>query len=192
MKIFTIALGLVFSLTAFAGLNMKPGLWEIKMNMQGADGGQKDPMAEMHKAMAGMSPEQKKQMAAMMGKVGSMGSMGAMGTKGKMPAPAMGLSPAGNIQVCYTKEMLENEESITKQQGKKCKTDITKKTSTNVVANFKCEDGTSGVSNWTIKNATSYLGKVDIKDKDGKKTHMTFNGKFAKADCGNIKPKTTK
>ncbi len=175
MKICIALLLMSFSLSTFAALGMKPGLWEIQMSLAGADGKQTDPMAEMRKAMAGMSPEQQKQMAGVMGKMGG----------GKM-----GIAPGGGMQVCYTKEMLENEANLNQQKDKKCTTTVKEKSASKVIADFKCDDGTSGTSNFTIKDSSNYNGIVDVTDKTGKKSKMTFNGKFASNDCGDVKPMT--
>lgn len=165
----------LLSLPAFAALNMKPGLWEMEMQMGGGDG-QPDPMAQMREAMAGMSPEQQKQMMAMMGKM--RGGAG------------LGVNDKGGIttKVCYTKEMLENEASLAQQKDKKCTTNIKEKTAKKVVLDFKCEDGTMGDGVWTIEEPTKFLGLMNVTDKKGQKNKMTFKGKFASNDCGTVKP----
>ncbi|MEK6623340.1 MAG: DUF3617 family protein, partial [Bdellovibrionota bacterium] len=141
----------------------------------GTGGKQVDPMAEMRKAMAKMSPEQQTQMAAMMGKMG-----------GKV-----GMTPAGAMRICYTKEMLENEANLNQQKDKKCTSTIKEKSARKIVADFKCEDGTSGSSIFTIKDTSNYTGDVNVTDKSGQKSKMSLNGKFVSNDCGDVKPFNT-
>ncbi|MBI2521243.1 MAG: DUF3617 domain-containing protein [Bdellovibrio sp.] len=175
MKIIVAFLMILSSFSTFAALGIKPGLWEMEMTMGGADGKQVDPMAEMRKAMAKMSPEQQKQMAAMMGKMGGR----------------MGMTPGGAMRICYTKEMLENEANLNQQKDKKCTSTIKEKSAKKIVANFKCEDGTSGNSIFTIQDTSNYSGDVDVTDKSGQKSKMSLKGKFVSNDCGDVKPFNT-
>ena len=123
--------------------------------------------------MAGMSPEQQKQMAGMMGKMGKMG-----------------MSPGGAMRMCYTKEMMENEGNLNQQKDKKCTNTVREKSASKIVIDFKCDDGTSGTSIMTIKDSTHYTANVDMTDKTGQKSKMSLNGKFVDSDCGDIKPLT--
>eukprot|EP01036_Dinobryon_divergens_P043480 gene43480-57883_t len=75
-----------------AAQNIKPGLWEITNQMQGAPGSKADAaMAQMQKQMAAMSPEQRKMVEDMMAKKGLQ----------------IGSTPGGGmaVKVCVTPEM---------------------------------------------------------------------------------------
>lgn len=170
MRFFLLGLTLA-SLPAMAALDLTPGLWTIDMQIE-ARGKKIDPSAEMKKAMAKLSPEQRQQMAAMMGQQGAM------------------LSPEGT-KVCYTKEMLSMEESIARtDKNEKCKTSKVKATSKRVETTFVCEDGTKGDAVWTVENAKLYKGLVNITEKTGQTSKINYTGKFASSDCGKVKPTT--
>ncbi len=158
---------------SFAALAIKPGLWSIQSIVK--HGGQEyDAGKIMKEAMAKMSPEQKKQMEAMMKKMGKNG-------------PAFSMSDKG-MQVCFSQEMLKNEEFLNQHQDQKCKTAFPVKTSKHVVAEFKCESGTSGTADWQVKDSTHYIGKVSFNDKGGQKTEVNYKAEFVNTDCGSIKP----
>ena len=99
MKYLVILLTMGFvSESALAALSIKPGLWTVQSILK-RDGQEIDAGKMMKEAMAKMSPEQRKQMEAMMAKMGGEGG----------PAFRMG---DNGMQVCYTKELLKNEEML--------------------------------------------------------------------------------
>lgn len=167
MKFFAIAFLLTTSF-AHAALNMKPGLWKVSMMME-SEGKKHDPSAQMKAAMAKMPEAQKKQMMDMMAKHGA------------------GMSEDGATQVCYSKQMIEKPESFQKQQ-KKCDTKIIKNTSTEVVMNFKCEDGSKGDATWTVSSSDKMKGLINMTNSKGKVSKIDYTGNFVKADCGAVKP----
>jgi len=135
------------------------------MNIE--SGGKKvDPMAEMKKAMAGMSPEQRKQMEMAMGR-----TMNGNGTS-----------------VCYTQELLNQQNGLVPDSDEqKCKTDIKIKTSSKFAADFKCEDGASGTMEFNRDSKEKFNGLVRM-TRDGKFSKVVYEGKFVNADCGSVKP----
>lgn len=168
MKFFVIALFVTTSF-AHAALNMKPGLWNINMVIK-SEGKEFNPAAQMQAAMAKMPEAQKKKMMEMMGKQGA------------------GMSSDGKTQVCYSKAMIEKPDSFGKQANTKCDTKIVTNSSSKVVTNFKCEDGTVGDATWTVAGAEKMTGLVNVKDPKGKASTINYTGSFAKADCGSVKP----
>lgn len=168
MKYFAIAF-LLSSTFANAALNMKPGLWKVGMMIE-SDGKKFDPTAQMKASLAKMPEAQKKQMMDMMAKQGA------------------GISANGDTQVCYTKAMIDKPESFQKQQEMKCDTKIIKNTSSEVSTNFKCEDGTTGDSKWSVTSPEKMTGLVNVKDPKGKLSKINYTGSFVKADCGAVKP----
>jgi len=163
---------LMTSLTAQAGLSMKPGLWGVAMVVS-TSGKQIDPSAEMKKAMAGMPADQKKKMQEMMKKMG---------------APT-GIGENGDMQVCYSEGMLKNPGSLVKPQDKqKCDAKVVEQSDTKVVTNFKCEDGTTGEATWSMSGPEKYHGLIKMKSPKRGATEINSSGKFISSNCGNVKP----
>jgi hypothetical protein len=172
-KLLLIALIMSYPISSFAALSIKPGLWSIQSKVK--TGGQEYDAGKMMKdAMDQMPPEQKKQMEAMMAKMGKGGS-------------AFHLSDKG-MQVCFSQEMLKNEEFLNQQKNQDCKSTFPIKTPTHVVAEFKCANGSEGKLDWTVKDSTHYAGKAVMSDPSGNKTEVNYNASFVKADCGSVKP----
>jgi len=168
-----LSLSLVFIPPSFAALSIKPGLWTMETKMK-KDGKEYDPQAQMKAAMAKMSPEQKKQMQAMMEKMGH-------------GASAFNLNEKG-IQICFTGEMLKNEEFLNQHRDSECATVFPIKTANHVVTEFKCKSGATGKAEWTVKDSTHYSGIVNMTDKKGTQSEIDYRGTFASADCGKVKP----
>ena len=160
-------LSLLVSASAFASLNMKPGLWTVQTKVT-QDGKTHEPRVEMKKSMEDMSPEQRSQVEAMMKKMGA------------------GLGDDG-MKVCYTPEMIQNDSALSRHGKEKCETHFKTKTASRVAGDFKCDDGSTGKMDWTLSGNEKYTGKVTL-DRDGKKTDIAYNGKFVSSDCGDVKP----
>lgn len=155
--IFLIAL-LVFSVNSYsAKLDMKTGLWQVKMMME-VDGKKFDPMEQIKKTMA-MLP--KAQQEAMLAK--------------------MNVDKDANI--CFTKEMLENPDNVKFSKDDKCKHKIVKKTSKRMEMKLDCKDGVKGDAVMTLTSPTSYEMKSVSKDKEGRVVVINQTAKFLKADC---------
>lgn len=168
-------LAAVLAVASFAAgaQTLKPGLWEInnKMNTPGMA----DPMAEMHKQMAQMSPQQRKQMEA------------AMAQQGVKMAPGAGGGMA--MQMCMTKEMVERND-VPMQEG--CRTTQNQRTGNTHKFAFTCSNPpSSGEGQVTYAGPEAYNTKMTVKTAAQGRTEATTmeaSGKWLKADCGNVKP----
>jgi hypothetical protein len=170
MKKTLFAAALIFPLSSFAALDIKPGLWTTKMTIEIA--GQKiDPAMMMDTAFAIMSDEQKKKVQDMIAKSGhSMPKMDKDGAK-----------------TCWTADMLKDPNKVTETE--ECKTTITSQTSKKVVGTFKCtEPEATGTFEWNAKSQTAYSAVMTGKTADGKSAIIRGEGKFLSADCGKLKP----
>jgi hypothetical protein len=163
--------------SAASAQTMKPGLWEITNQMQGAQGSQAaGAMAEMQKQLASMPPEQRKMMEEMMAKQGVQ----------------MGKSTNGGmaIKVCMTKEMVERNDVAQQQDG--CTHTTSPRSGNTMKFAFVCTkppsrgDGqvtfvSPEAYTMQMKATSSARGKEETMD-------MQSSGKWLGTDCGNIKP----
>ncbi|MBI4988339.1 MAG: DUF3617 domain-containing protein [Rhodocyclales bacterium] len=101
MKKLILALGLsLLAAPAFAG-DMKAGLWEMKTSKQIIDGqDMQAQMRQMQQQMAGLPPEQRKQMEAMMGRQG------------------MSMGPGGATRMCISEEMAKRDAPMIDHEGR--------------------------------------------------------------------------
>jgi hypothetical protein len=156
------------------GTKMSPGLWEHSFTMKTQSGQMEKAMKEMQQAMAGMPPEQRRQMEAMMAQRG------------------MSMGPQGNsVKVCLTKEEAERDEPPPAQDG--C-TQTARRSGNVWSISFKCPGPppSSGDGRVTLHSATAYSGVIDaVTEVEGQpeKVQMTTSGKWLGANCGNIKPR---
>lgn len=164
-----------------AAQTMKPGLWEITNKMGGSgDTGAKMAAAQeqMQKAMASMSPEQRKQMEKMMAQQGVNMQPGAAGG---------GMS----TRICITKEMAARNEAPAQQQGD-CKRESMQKNGNTTKFKFTCsKPPSSGEGEVTMHSPESYTMKMKMsRDVKGRPEQMTMDaqGKFVSSDCGSVKP----
>jgi hypothetical protein len=174
MKQFLLVLSLIIiSAPVMASLAIKPGKWRIETQMSTEGKAQIDPMAKMREAMKDMTPAQRKQMQDMMAKMG----------KTNPDMPKVGFDPNG-MTICYTKEMLDGDLGLKKQQeDQKCKVSDMQKSSTKISMKFKCEDGASGDSQWNITDSTHMNGVTKIVTSKGKKSEIKFKAEFLTAKC---------
>jgi hypothetical protein len=171
------AVFLFITTTAFSAETIKPGLWEITTQMQGGGSGHMtQAMAEMQKAMADMSPEQRKMMQDMMAKQGVQ----------------MGAASGGGmaVKVCMTQEMIDRNDMGT-QQGD-CTHTTTPRMGSSMKYSFSCtKPPSSGEGEVRFNSRESYSTKMamttTVKGKP-EKMDMQGSGKWLGADCGNIKP----
>jgi len=164
-----------------AAQTMKPGLWEITNKMGGSgDTGAKMAAAQeqMQKAMASMTPEQRKQMEKMMAQQGVNMQPG---------APGGGMS----TRVCITREMAARNEAPAQNQGD-CKQEQMQKSGNTTRFKFTCSKPPStGEGEVTVNSPESYTMKMKMsRDVKGKPEVMTMDaqGKFVSNDCGSVKP----
>jgi len=152
---------------------LKPGLWEIhnKMNNPELD----QAMKEMHKQMAAMPPEQRKQMEAMMARQGV-----------KMVPSGQGMA----VQMCMTREMVERNEIPLEKSD--CKITSQSRSGNTVKMAYSCPNPpTTGESHITMASPEAYTSRMTVKSVvDGKAETMTMEGrgKWLQADCGNVQP----
>lgn len=172
-----VSLGLALSTGAAWAQTMKPGLWEITNQMQGAQGSQTAvAMAEMQKQLASMPPDQRKMMEEMMAKQGVQ----------------MGKATGGGmaVKVCMTKEMVERNEVAQQQDG--CTHTTSPRSGNTMKFAFVCTkppsrgDGqvtfvSPEAYSMQMKAMTTVKGKEETMD-------MQAQGKWLGTDCGNVKP----
>lgn len=156
--------------------NLKPGLWEVSHKVQGS-GQTGQGMAQMHKQMANMPPEQRKMMEEMMARQGVQ--MGKGGADGGM-----------SVKICMTREMVEKNE-IPAQQGD-CKTTQQSRSGNTMKMAFTCANPpSSGQGEMTFVSPEAYSMKMAMNATvNGKpeKMNMEGAGKWLGSDCGTIKP----
>lgn len=169
IAIVVVATASLLSQSAFA-LDVKPGLWKMAMKMK-SNGKEMDPSAQIKAAMAKMPEAQRKQMMVMMGKMHA------------------GISEDGDIQVCYSKEMLaQNKFAMGKNVKTDCDTKIVTNTPKKVETEFTCKDGSKGKATFTTKNPQSYQGVLNMDSPKHGKSEINYSGTFVNADCGTVKP----
>lgn len=164
--------------TAACAQAVKPGLWEITHQMQGAAGSKTDAaMAQMQKQMASMSPEQRKMVEDMMAKKGMH----------------MGAAPGGGItmKVCLTPEMAARNEVAPAQQGRCTHTPSPRSGNTQKFA-FTCTTPPSrgeGQVTYTSPEAYTMAMRTTTTVKGQEETlDMQAQGKWLGSDCGSVKP----
>ncbi len=171
------AVCVAFTALPAAAQTMKPGLWEIS-NKMGGSGEMGAKMAaaqeQMQKAMASMSPEQRKQMEKIMAQ------------QGVNMAPGKGGGMSSRI--CVTKEMAARNEAPPAQGD--CKQEQMQRSGNTTKFRFTCGNPPStGEGEVTVHNPEAYTMRMNVTQK-GQKDRMTMEaqGKWLSADCGTLKP----
>ncbi len=172
---------LAFAASAVSAQTLKPGLWEIQNQMQGANGSKMNQaMAEMQKQMANMPPAQRKMMEDAMAKQGVHVGTGQGG----------GMA----VKVCMTQEMVERND-MGAQQGD-CTHSTTPRSGNTQKFSFSCtkppsrgEGTVTFVSpeayTMNLKTSATVQGQEQALD-------MQATGKWLGTDCGTIKPPSAK
>lgn len=156
--------------------SQKPGLWEVRTKM-GGNPQLERAQTEMQKALAGMSPQQRKQMEEMMGRQGL----------------ALGAGADGGIvtRVCISKEMAEQKVPPVQTEGE-CTSTVTERSANRMKARFTCTNPPSnGEGEWTFQGDSSYTMKMTTTTvHNGKPQTSTMEGqaRWISADCGTIAP----
>lgn len=156
-----------------SGPKLSPGLWEHSFTLKTQGGQIEKAMKEMQQAMAGMPPEQRRQMEAMLARQGVT-----VGTQGN------------SVKVCLSKEDAERDQLPPAREG--CTQSASR--SGNVWnVSFRCAGPppSSGTGMATIQSPRAYSGNMTIvSDVQGKteKMEMATTGKWLGADCGAVKP----
>ena len=151
---------------------IKPGLWEVAMERDGA--AQKIP--DMSERLKSMSPEQRKQVEAMMKQHGVDMSGG-----------------LGKLRICLNKDSLDQGRWQGRSESDtRCKTDVSDRSSTSWKWHSVCtnpQSETTGEAlfsnpeNYTVKSTTTMTLQGQTKT-----TQTTIHSKWLGGDCGDVKP----
>ncbi|MDQ6700085.1 MAG: DUF3617 domain-containing protein [Acidobacteriota bacterium] len=164
-----------FILVAFAAhaqvAPIKPGLWQVRSERE--TNGRKAP--DLSERLKNLPPERRAQAEAMM--------------------KERGIDASGNIaKICQTREMLDSKHFANSVPD--CKITYSTRTNSSWKSHTSCaqnhiESDTemifSNPENYTVKTASTIQS-----DGQTKTSHMTMTGKWLSADCGDVKPLSTK
>jgi hypothetical protein len=152
---------------------LRPGLWEMKMQRDGADSSAQ--MHDMQEKMKNMSPEQREMMQKMLKQHG------------------VSIEGGGAFKVCMTKESMDQDAwHHESQRESSCKTQTSK--SGNVWKwrrSCPAPHASESEGEATFVSDTRYTttSTTTLDEGGQKKTHtVTGNGTWLSADCGDIKP----
>jgi uncharacterized membrane protein YkoI len=153
-----------------------PGLWEHTFAMKSQDGQMDEAMAQMHKQMEAMPPEQRKKIEEMMASRGV--KMGAQGTAAKF---------------CLSKEQAAKG-AEPRLSGDCSRQDLTRSGNT-MRYSFECSkpQPMKGEGEMTFVSDKAYTGKSTVTSQvngQPRQMSMEMSGKWLSADCGDIKPMT--
>lgn len=164
--------------TAAANPAIAPGLWEHRMTMQSSDPRLEKQMAEAQRAMAAMSPEQRKMMEQMMAQRGM-----AMGAGG----PGAGMT----MKVCITPEQAAKQELP--PPGERCTHRITARTANSLKFAVECPaEQARGEGETVFSGNKAYDGRFTMQRQKGGTSEsmaMQVQARWQGADCGAIQPK---
>lgn len=173
---FTVLLGLSAVLSANAGVNLQPGLWEIDTTMKSKSGNFEKMVGGLQaQALKNMPPEHRKMYQD------SLAQQGIIKLDG------------GNtiIRDCITKEQVERM-GIPKM-SKGCAQDVISQTGNNIKLKFKCTGQFKATGEGEFKaespkayTITSHMDAMLAEQMD--KLDVNSKGKWLSSDCGNIKP----
>lgn len=150
---------------------IKPGLWEVQMEHEGA--GMPKQMPDMGEHLKNMPPEQRKKIEAMMKERGVDMSGG-----------------PGRMRICLSKESLD-QGRWQGDQGR-CKTDVLSRSATSWKWKSVCsepqavsegEASFAGPENYTVKTSTTMT-----QGGQARTIKSTLNSRWVAADCGDVKP----
>jgi hypothetical protein len=177
----TLALLVALSSTAFAqSAGLKAGLWETKQIKQVVDGRDMraqmaSAQAEMQRAMANMSPAQRKQMEAMTGRSGTA-----------MPAPG------GATRVCISPAMATADKPMVDPEGR-CEPAKVSRSGNTTSFEFNCtRDGRTMVGRGESTGGSDMVAtRVDMVTTDAQGRHTMQSEsemRYVGPDCQGIKP----
>ncbi len=150
---------------------IKPGLWQVKMQHEGAGA---PAMPDMGAQLKNMPPEQRKKIEAMM----------------KAQGVDLAGGGPGQMKICLTKESLD-QGSWQGEQGS-CKTDVTQRSAkswkwrsvcTQPKAESEGEATFIDPEHYTVKTTTTTAMQGQTRT-----IGTTLDSKWLGADCGSIKP----
>ncbi len=176
-------LGLLLAATAaLANPTVSPGLWEYRTSMVPSDPGMQQAMEKAQKALAGMSPEQRKMMEQMMASQGmSIGAVGGAGAGG---------GTAITVKVCITPEQAAKQELP--PSDARCTHRITGRTARSMKFAVECPaEQARGEGEMTFSSPKAYDGRFSMQQtREGQPLRMdsTIAARWLSADCGAVKP----
>lgn len=151
---------------------MKPGLWQIRQQME-LDPAQQAQMEQMRKQMAAMPPAQRKQMEEMMSRQGASVDVAGGGMSSK---------------VCVTPEDVARQ-SVPMEQRPNCKYDQSRSGATTNIKYVCTKPPSQGDIEITTLSAERYTMKMrGTGGAKGTKMAMQGEGQWLGADCGSVKP----
>lgn len=177
MKKLWVTLALVATaIGAQAETTIKPGLWEVQITKQVMDGRDMTAQmaaaqAQMQQALAGMSPQQRKQMAAVMGKQAT---------------------PAGAQQVCISPQMAARETPMLPADAN-CAPARVNRSGNRVSFEFNCTSAgrTTAGKGESVLAGDSVTTRTDMTITDARGRHTMQSESrmnYLGADCRGLKP----
>lgn len=173
-----IAALLLAGASALANPSVAPGLWEYRTAMKADDPGMQAAMAEARKALAGMPPEQRRQMEQMLAAQGIGVSVSGQG------------QPLTTVRVCISPEEAARQELPPADDG--CTQRITGRTAQSLKFAIECPaEKMRGEGEVRFKGPKAYDGRFTMQGQhEGKplRVESTLEARWISADCGAIKP----
>ncbi|MEP7282321.1 MAG: DUF3617 domain-containing protein [Rubrivivax sp.] len=154
---------------------LEPGLWEMTLRVSGA--GMDDAMAQMHAQMATMSPQQRQMVEKMMASQGI----------------GMGAKPSA-VRVCITPEQAARAEPPA-EPG--CTQEVLERSRGLLKLRFECAGPpvSKGEGEYRIAGPKAYTGHMVVSTQQNgtpQRHEMDQSGRWIGADCGAIKPRSTR
>lgn len=163
---------------ALANPSVAPGLWEYRTAMKTDDPAMKAAMAEAQKALAGMPPEQRRQMEQMLAAQGI-----GVGVSGQG-------QPMTTVRVCISPEEAARQELPPADDD--CTQRITGRTAQSLRFAIECPaEKMRGEGEVRFKGPKAYDGRFTMQGQhEGKplRVESTLEARWISADCGAIKP----
>jgi hypothetical protein len=156
---------------------MKPGLWEYRSTMKSQSGKMEASMAEMHKQMASMPPEQRRQMEQMLAQSGMQMGQGSGG--------------AQVMRACITPAEASNFDV---QSDPDCKQQVVQRSGNVVRIRFSCggEVPSQGEGTLTFNGDSGFSGKFRVETRapgEADRMDITQEGRWLGANCGSVQPR---
>lgn len=149
----------------------KPGLWEVRQQVQG-DPAQQKQMEEMRKQMAAMPEAQRKQMEQMIARQGG----------------GMDLATGGTVaKFCLTKEDAARD-TVPMDRRADCSYEPQRSGSTTRLKYVCTKPPSQGEVELTTLSPERYTMKMKGTDDKGRAMAMQGEGRWLGADCGDVKP----
>lgn len=158
--------------------NIKPGLWEMNNTVQSDNAIMAQAMAHMQKQLAGMTPEQRKNIDDKIAQHGGM----------KIETSGEG---SMRVKMCLTKEVIQDA-LFGPQQSGNCTHTKAPMAGKVLHYTFSCTNPvSSGQGRVTFNGDSAYVSKLTVSSSPmGKQETMVLDStaRWLGADCGNIQP----